>query len=354
MTEGLKADIVSLALAGDIATMAKHSGLIDGDWQSKFPHNSSPYTSTIVFLVRNGNPKKIKDWDDMIRPGVEVITPNPKTGGGALWNYLAAWGYAIHRELGDFEALQDPSKKDETVMAVAKAKKFIGDWYQHVPILDALAIEPQVLLLDEPFGALDAKVRKGLRDWLRGLHDELNTTTILVTHDQEEALEVSDRVVVMNQAMIEQVGAPAEVFHHPASEFVMDFLGNVNVFHGRVNQGQSILENIRVGLSDPSVPDGEQANVYVRPHDITIDRSSNGNVSMEAIVGRINRAGVQAKLSLVLTYKEEIRVDISVEQLLELDLQLGDTVFVHPTKARVVVQIVRTEKVRMRSSANPN
>ena len=191
--------------------------------------------------------------------------------------------------------------------------------------------------LDEPFGALDAKVRKGLRDWLRGLHDELNTTTILVTHDQEEALEVSDRVVVMNQAKIEQVGAPAEVFHHPASEFVIDFLGNVNVFHGRVNQGQAVLENIRVGLSDPSIPDGEQTKLYVRPNDISIDRSPNGNSSMEARVTRINRAGVQAKLSLELNNKEEIRVDISMEQLLELHLQLGDVVFLHPTKARVFV-----------------
>jgi len=112
VNEGLKADIVSLALAGDIATIAK-SGLIDGDWQSKFPNNSSPYTSTIVFLVRKGNPKDIKDWDDLVRDGVEVITPNPKTGGGARWNYLAAWGYALHRELGDFAVLKDPSKKAE-------------------------------------------------------------------------------------------------------------------------------------------------------------------------------------------------------------------------------------------------
>ena len=126
VNEGLKADIVSLALAGDIATIAK-SGLIDGDWQSKFPNNSSPYTSTIVFLVRKGNPKNIKDWDDLVRDGVEVITPNPKTGGGARWNYLAAWGYALHRELGDFAVLKDPSKKAEVDAAVVKAKKYMGD-----------------------------------------------------------------------------------------------------------------------------------------------------------------------------------------------------------------------------------
>ena len=216
-------------------------------------------------------------------------------------------------------------------------KQLSGGQRQRVALARALAIEPQVLLLDEPFGALDAKVRKGLRDWLRGLHDELNTTTILVTHDQEEALEVSDRVVVMNQAKIEQVGAPANVFHHPESEFVIDFLGNVNVFHGRVNQGQAVLDSIRIGLSDPTVPDGEQANVYVRPNEISLARRPIRNVSMAASVTRINRAGVQAKISLILDNKEEIRVDITMEQLLELDLQLGDAVFVHPNKARVFV-----------------
>lgn len=139
VNEGLKADIVSLALAGDIATISKQSGLIDGDWQSKFPNNSSPYTSTIVFLVRKGNPKRIKDWNDLVRDGVEVITPNPKTGGGARWNYLAAWGYALHRELGDLASLKDPNKRAEVDAAVGKAKEYMGDLYRHVPILDASA-----------------------------------------------------------------------------------------------------------------------------------------------------------------------------------------------------------------------
>jgi len=137
VTEGLKADVVSLALAGDISMIAKQSGLIDNDWQTKFPNNSSPYTSTIVFLVRKGNPKVIKDWSDLVRDGVEVITPNPKTGGGARWNYLAAWGFALHRELGDLAVLKDSSKKAEVEAATTKAKAFIGDLYKHVPILDS-------------------------------------------------------------------------------------------------------------------------------------------------------------------------------------------------------------------------
>ncbi len=102
----------------------------------------------------------------------------------------------------------------------------------------ALAPQPQILLLDEPFGALDAKVRQELRRWLRRLHDEIGMTSLFVTHDQEEAFEVADRVVVMNQGRIEQNGAPDEVFAHPANAFVMDFLGNVNVFHGRTEDGR--------------------------------------------------------------------------------------------------------------------
>ena len=212
-----------------------------------------------------------------------------------------------------------------------------GGQRQRVALARALAIEPKVLLLDEPFGALDAKVRQGLREWLRGLHDELNTTTILVTHDQEEALEVSDRVVVMNQAKIEQVGAPADVFHHPSSEFVMDFLGNVNVFHGRFNNSLQMQKIPQVRMDAHSADSGEQTKMYVRPHDILMDKSPIGESSLKAVVARINRAGAHVKVSLKLESQEEIRVDVSMERLLELNLQLADSVFVHPTKAKVFV-----------------
>ena len=114
-----------------------------------------------------------------------------------------------------------------------------GGQRQRVALARALAVEPEVLLLDEPFGALDARVRKELRRWLRRLHDELNVTSIFVTHDQEEALEAADRVVVMNRGRVEQVGTPAEVYAHPASPFVYDFLGDVNLFHARVEQGKA-------------------------------------------------------------------------------------------------------------------
>jgi sulfate transport system substrate-binding protein len=119
--DGLEADVVTLALAGDIDAIADKAKLLPADWQKRLPHNSSPYTSTIVFLVRKGNPKGIKDWNDLVRPGVSVITPNPKTSGGARWNYLAAWGYALKQNKGD----------------EAKAREFIAALFKNVPVLDS-------------------------------------------------------------------------------------------------------------------------------------------------------------------------------------------------------------------------
>jgi sulfate transport system substrate-binding protein len=118
--DGLRADVVTLALAGDIDAIAKNSGALPADWQTRLPHNSAPYTSTIVFLVRKGNPKGIKDWDDIVKPGVSIITPNPKTSGGARWNYLAAWEFA-KRKLGSDEA----------------AKAFVAKLFKNVPVLDS-------------------------------------------------------------------------------------------------------------------------------------------------------------------------------------------------------------------------
>src|SRR5262245_39958811 len=171
-----------------------------------------------------------------------------------------------------------------------------GGQRQRVALARALAIEPKVLLLDEPFGALDAKVRQGLRNWLRRLHDELHMTTILVTHDQEEALEVSDRVVVMHQSKIEQVGTPSDVFHHPASEFVMDFLGQVNVFHGRIEEGQAVLSSLVP--ANMAKGDRPRGNLYVRPHELEIERYLNGTPAIPARVTRVNPAGAVAKIAL--------------------------------------------------------
>src|SRR6187399_3220886 len=119
--DGLPADVLTLALAADIDAVAKNAGLLPADWQKRLPDNSAPYTSTIVFLVRKGNPWKIKDWNDLVKGGIQVITPNPKTSGGARWNYLAAWAYALKQNGGD----------------EAKAKEFVGQLFKHVPVLDS-------------------------------------------------------------------------------------------------------------------------------------------------------------------------------------------------------------------------
>ncbi len=132
--DGLKADVVTLALAYDIDAIA-NKGMLAKDWQTRLPQNSSPYTSTIVFLVRKGNPKGIKDWDDLIKKGVQVITPNPKTSGGARWNYLAAWGYAL-KKFGSEE----------------KAKRFVGDIYKNVPVLDTGARGSTVTFVERGVG----------------------------------------------------------------------------------------------------------------------------------------------------------------------------------------------------------
>jgi sulfate/thiosulfate transport system substrate-binding protein len=135
--DGLKADVVTLALAYDVDALHDKGDLIPADWQTRLPHNSCPYTSTIVFLVRKGNPKGIKDWGDLTREGVEVITPNPKTSGGARWNYLAAWGFALARELGGPAALSDPQQKPGFAAADAKAQEFVAQLYKHVTVLDS-------------------------------------------------------------------------------------------------------------------------------------------------------------------------------------------------------------------------
>ena len=134
--DGLPADIVTLALSYDIDAISEKTGLLPNNWQSRLPNRSCPYTSTVVFLVRKGNPKQIHDWDDLVGDGVEVITPNPKTSGGARWNYLAAWGYFLQRELGDFYKLDNPFYKDEQQAAQQKAREYVTELYKHVPVLD--------------------------------------------------------------------------------------------------------------------------------------------------------------------------------------------------------------------------
>ena len=166
-----------------------------------------------------------------------------------------------------------------------------GGQRQRIALARALAVEPSVLLLDEPFGSLDAKVRKELRLWLRRFHDELKITSVFVTHDQEEALEVADRVVLMNEGRVEQVGTPEEVYHHPANAFVYNFLGNVNLFHSRVEEGKAFLGELPIDLPAESAQDAKSAMVFVRPHLLEIEHERNGGDNFRAKVSHINAAG---------------------------------------------------------------
>ena len=153
-----------------------------------------------------------------------------------------------------------------------------GGQRQRVALARALAIDPTVLLLDEPFGALDAKVRVELRRWLRRLHEQTGQTTLFVTHDQEEALELADRVVVLRQGRIEQVGTPDEIYSAPASEYVFDFIGRANAIEGRINGGEFIANGhaLPLPIENGTVNDGANARLYVRPHDLAIARSHEG------------------------------------------------------------------------------
>jgi sulfate transport system ATP-binding protein len=211
-----------------------------------------------------------------------------------------------------------------------------GGQRQRVALARALAAEPRVLLLDEPFGALDAKVRVELRQWLRRLHDDLGVTSIFVTHDQEEAFAVADAVVVMNQGRVEQVGTPHEVFEGPANAFVMDFLGHVNVFAGRVQNGYAHLGGVRVEW--PAYPHDESlpASVYVRPHELDIEPDADGAAGLPARVVHLHFAGGVTRVQLEsLSDGRPIHVDLSTARSGELALKAGDTVQVAPRKVRV-------------------
>ena len=210
-----------------------------------------------------------------------------------------------------------------------------GGQRQRVALARALAVEPRVLLLDEPFGALDAKVRQELRRWLRRLHDEIHVTSVFVTHDQEEALEVADRVVVMNEGRIEQVGTPDDVFHNPASEFVVSFLGEVNEFHGRIDADRVHFGQIEIPYQKNGQAVGSTARIFVRPHDVTIDTKTNGLPSIPAEVLRINAAGPIVRVELRTSAGQSLVAELSQERFDTLHLVPGVSVYVRPRHIRV-------------------
>ncbi|MDR0717601.1 MAG: sulfate ABC transporter ATP-binding protein [Azoarcus sp.] len=212
-----------------------------------------------------------------------------------------------------------------------------GGQRQRIALARALAVEPRVLLLDEPFGALDAKVRKELRRWLRRLHDELHITSIFVTHDQEEALEVADRVVLMNRGRVEQVGAPEEVYRQPATPFVYSFLGAVNLFHGRVDS-----EGVRVGddllpraAQEGGLAEGAQVLAFARPHELDIIADGGGESGMAAKVCRALSFGATTRIELEGSDGQHFEVELTRERAEALDLAAGQAVRLVPSNLRI-------------------
>ena len=210
-----------------------------------------------------------------------------------------------------------------------------GGQRQRIALARALAVEPKVLLLDEPFGALDAKVRKDLRRWLRKLHDEYPITSVFVTHDQEEALDVADRVVILNQGKIEQIGTPEEVYDNPVNPFVYNFLGNVNLFHGRVHNGKVELGSFNVDSEDGQ---GKDIVSYTRPHDIEIKLEPEGKEFIGSQITFIRAVGPVVKIELVrLDNGVYIEAEISKETYRKLGLKERQTVYVRPKDFKVFI-----------------
>ncbi len=213
-----------------------------------------------------------------------------------------------------------------------------GGQRQRIALARALAVEPRVLLLDEPFGALDAKVRKELRRWLRRLHDTLHVTSIFVTHDQEEALEVADRVVLMNKGRVEQLGTPDEVYNRPASPFVYGFLGNVNLFHGRVHEGTLDTGGARFDAPEHGDAREAQGIGFVRPHDLEVRRYAPGIEGVAARLIRVHAIGPLARLEMESGDDGQvIEALISAERFAQLQPIQGEMLAVRPQRLRVFV-----------------
>lgn len=196
-----------------------------------------------------------------------------------------------------------------------------GGQRQRVALARALAVEPEVLLLDEPFGALDAKVRKDLRAWLRRLHDEVHVTTVFVTHDQEEAMEVSDEVVVMNNGRVEQVGTPEQIYDHPASSFVMSFIGPVNV----LPSSSRIFKSSGFEVPHPEV--------FLRPQDVIVETSANG-ATTPAKVSRVIHLGWEVQVELSLDEGQVVMAHLTRDRYKELQLEPQQRVYVKPKDAK--------------------
>ena len=268
--------------------------------------------------------------------------------------------YALFRHMTVFEnvafGLRVKAKKERPSEAAIREKvhglldlvqlDWLGDRYPHqlsggqrqrIALARALAIEPKVLLLDEPFGALDAKVRKDLRRWLRRLHDEIQLTSVFVTHDQEEALEVSDRVVVFDHGKIEQIGVPDEVYDHPATPFVYGFLGHANRVQSRIDHGVAAIGRARIAAPEHAAVRDANGTAYIRPHDLDIVDDA-ADAAFSARVEHIVKLGSTVRLELGdLADGKLLEVELPRERFDELDIVVGATIHLAARRARVFI-----------------
>jgi sulfate transport system ATP-binding protein len=209
-----------------------------------------------------------------------------------------------------------------------------------VALARALAVEPSVLLLDEPFGALDAKVRRDLRRWLRQLHDQLRVTTVFVTHDQDEALELADRIVVMNRGRVEQIGTPEEVYRAPATAFVCGFLGDVNLFQSRIESGRAFIGGVAIDVPSMNGQSADRAHVYVRPHALDVRPTRDNGHQFRARVLHVNPTGPMVKVDLLAEWGERVRVEMPQDRYRALGLCRDREVYVSPSLPDVFVHVV--------------
>ncbi|PJG84180.1 sulfate/molybdate ABC transporter ATP-binding protein [Caviibacterium pharyngocola] len=228
-------------------------------------------------------------------------------------------------------------------LANAYPNQLSGGQRQRVALARSLAVQPKVLLLDEPFGALDAQVRKELRRWLRDLHQELNVTSIFVTHDQDEALDVSDRIVVMNKGQIEQIDEPTQIYHSPQTPFVTQFVGDVNVFHGHIDQGNLVVGEFSHRI-DPNtnhtVPvENQSATAYIRPYELTLSRAAD-NALAAGIITHINAIGFIVRIEIESRQSEQpIEVILTKESYMQSQYRIGEQVYLVPDKLNLFQQM---------------
>jgi sulfate transport system ATP-binding protein len=212
-----------------------------------------------------------------------------------------------------------------------------GGQRQRVALARALAPRPSLLLLDEPFGALDAKVRADLREWIRRLHKEREITSVFVTHDQEEAMDLADRVIVLHQGRVEQIGTPEQIYDHPATEFVASFVGASTVLRGEVKDGRAALGEMELGPL-PGAGDGAFVRAFVRPHDVDISPTEGRPAVASARIDRMVRVGFMIRIELTLADGQPLTVELTRDRVAQIGVAPGDHVFVNLRDAKLFVE----------------